>query len=88
MSDRYRVVVNDEEQYSIWSVDREVPEGWHDTGFVDERDACLAHVDTVWTDMRPRSLRAAMDAAATRVTALLLCRKSGAARVGGSAWRA
>ncbi len=56
---RFRVVCNDEEQYSIWSADRELPAGWQATGFVGTRAECLAHVDEVWTDMRPRSLREA-----------------------------
>jgi MbtH protein len=55
--DRYLVVRNDEEQYAIWFVGRELPAGWHDTGFSGTRDECLSHVDTVWTDMRPKSLR-------------------------------
>lgn len=54
------VVVNDEDQYSIWPDGREIPDGWRDAGFRGPRADCLAHVDTVWTDMRPRSLREAM----------------------------
>jgi MbtH protein len=57
---RMRVVHNDEDQYSIWDADRELPPGWYDTGFAGTRDECLAHVDQVWTDMRPRSLREAL----------------------------
>ncbi|MFG2058174.1 MbtH family protein [Micromonospora sp. NPDC048930] len=57
--DRFVVVRNDEEQYSIWPADRELPAGWHDAGFTGARADCLAHVDEVWTDMRPRSLREA-----------------------------
>lgn len=59
---RYRVVVNHEEQYSIWPEDREQALGWSDTGFVGSQDACLAHIDQVWRDMRPRSLREFMTA--------------------------
>lgn len=60
MSDpRFLVVRNDEEQYSIWSADRELPAGWQDTGFTGAREECLAHIDEVWTDMRPRSVREA-----------------------------
>ncbi|MFL6121314.1 MbtH family protein [Actinophytocola sp.] len=55
--DRFLVVRNDEEQYSIWPEHRELPAGWHGTGFAGEKDECLAHVDEVWTDMRPRSAR-------------------------------
>ncbi|MEV0002881.1 MbtH family protein [Micromonospora sp. NPDC050980] len=54
---RFLVVRNDEEQYSIWSADRELPAGWQDAGFAGSREECLAHVDEVWTDMRPRSVR-------------------------------
>jgi MbtH protein len=52
-----RVVVNDEEQYSIWPIDRELPAGWHDAGKQGPKSACLSYVDEVWTDMRPKSLR-------------------------------
>lgn len=61
----YRVVVNDEEQYSIWPVDRELPAGWHAEGTTGPKADCLAHIDRVWTDMRPKSLREWMDAKAT-----------------------
>lgn len=57
----YRVVVNDEEQYSVWPADREDPPGWRREGFAGPRGACLDHIGTVWTDMRPASLRRAMD---------------------------
>ncbi|MDG4800244.1 MbtH family NRPS accessory protein [Micromonospora sp. WMMD980] len=59
----YRVVMNHEEQYSIWFADRELPAGWTATGFEGARAACLTHIDQVWTDMRPRSLRERMAAA-------------------------
>jgi MbtH protein len=55
--ERFSVVRNDEEQHSLWPAGRALPAGWHDTGFTGTRDECLAHVDTVWTDMRPRSAR-------------------------------
>ncbi len=58
----YRVVINSEEQYSIWPADRENPLGWNDTGFKGLKAACLAHIEEVWTDMRPLSLRKKMDA--------------------------
>lgn len=51
------VVVNDEEQYSVWPADRELPAGWRKDGFSGPKDDCLAHIDLVWTDMRPASLR-------------------------------
>ena len=53
----FTVVVNHEEQYSVWPVDRPVPAGWREAGFTGTREECLAHVDEVWTDMRPLSLR-------------------------------
>jgi MbtH protein len=58
----YQVVRNDEDQYSIWASDLAVPDGWHPDGFTGSKEDCLAHIDRVWTDMRPRSLRLAMDA--------------------------
>ncbi|GAA2778650.1 MbtH family NRPS accessory protein [Kitasatospora sp. CM 4170] len=59
----YQVVVNHEEQYSIWAAGRELPTGWTATGFEGVKSACLAHIDEVWTDMRPLSLRLRMAAA-------------------------
>ncbi|MFF2079237.1 MbtH family protein [Kitasatospora sp. NPDC058162] len=59
---RYLVVLNDEEQYSVWPADRDVPAGWRAEGFAGTREECLAHVAEVWSDMRPLSLRRAMDA--------------------------
>jgi MbtH protein len=53
----YLVVMNDEEQYSIWSADRELPRGWHEEGTRGSKEDCLAHIDRVWVDMRPRTLR-------------------------------
>ncbi|MDQ1537283.1 MAG: MbtH protein [Actinomycetota bacterium] len=57
----YHVVLNHEEQYSIWPVDRDIPSGWRSTGFTGRVDACLVEVERVWTDMRPLSLRQAME---------------------------
>jgi MbtH protein len=54
---RYRVVVNHEEQYSIWPEGRENAPGWHDAGYGGTRSECLAHVERVWTDQRPLSIR-------------------------------
>ena len=53
----FRVVVNSEEQYSIWDTRRALPAGWTATGFEAAEAECLAHIDSIWTDMRPRSLR-------------------------------
>jgi MbtH protein len=58
----YRVVLNDEEQYSIWWADREPPAGWRADGTEGTKDQCLAHIGEVWTDMRPLSLRLRMEA--------------------------
>ena len=56
----YDVVVNHEEQYSIWWSDREIPAGWRKCGKSGPKDECLAYIETVWTDMRPLSLRKRM----------------------------
>ena len=53
----YKVVVNHEEQYSIWFANRENPLGWNDAGKSGSKAECLAYIKEVWTDMRPRSLR-------------------------------
>lgn len=58
---RFRVVVNHEEQYSIWPADRELPLGWRAVGVEGEKEHCLAHIREVWTDMRPLSLRKALE---------------------------
>ncbi|MGW5733803.1 MULTISPECIES: MbtH family protein [Streptomyces] len=66
----YWVVVNDEEQYSVWPTGREVPEGWRTVGVTGPKDDCLAWIDANWTDMRPLSLRRAMgDAPAASASA-------------------
>jgi MbtH protein len=57
----YKVVVNDEEQYSIWFVDRDPPVGWKEVGKEGPKEKCLAYIEEVWTDMRPLSLRKRMD---------------------------
>lgn len=59
----YKVVVNHEEQYSIWPADRENAPGWRDAGTSGSKAECLAHIERVWTDMRPLSLRLQMDGA-------------------------
>ncbi|MPQ96916.1 MbtH family NRPS accessory protein [Modestobacter sp. I12A-02628] len=59
----YLVVLNDEEQYSIWPADRELPAGWRSEGTSGLKDVCLTHIDRVWTDMRPASLRRFMEQA-------------------------
>jgi MbtH protein len=62
----YVVVLNHEEQYSIWPADREIPAGWRDAGKRGPKQDCLAYVETVWTDMRPLSLRKKMQEDAER----------------------
>ncbi|MBM3807736.1 MAG: MbtH family NRPS accessory protein [Acidimicrobiia bacterium] len=57
----YRVVINHEEQYSIWPEWKEIPAGWRAVGPTGKKDECLAYVKEVWTDMRPLSLRKWMD---------------------------
>ena len=60
-SEMYKVVVNHEEQYSIWPADRENALGWSDEGKSGTKQECLDHIDEVWTDMRPLSLRQHME---------------------------
>jgi len=60
----YKVLVNHEEQYSIWPAGRENPLGWRDAGKNGSRTECLAHIKEVWTDMRPLSLRKKMEESA------------------------
>jgi MbtH protein len=57
----YKVVVNYEEQYSIWPADREIPLGWTNVGKEGTKAECLAYIKEVWTDMRPLSLRQKME---------------------------
>ena len=57
----YTVVVNHEEQYSIWPADRALPAGWREAGKKGPKAECLEYIKTVWTDMRPLSLRKKMD---------------------------
>ncbi len=54
---RYKVVINHEEQYSIWPADRENHAGWKDAGKAGTRQQCLDHIEEVWTDMRPLNLK-------------------------------
>lgn len=57
---QFQVVVNHEEQYSIWPLDRELPLGWKSEGTNGTKQECLDHIEAIWTDMRPLSLRKAM----------------------------
>lgn len=62
----YRVLVNDEEQYSLWLADLQIAGGWKDTGVHGSKAECLKYVGEVWTDMRPKSLRGHMEAHARK----------------------
>ncbi|MGW4502372.1 MbtH family protein [Micromonospora sp. NPDC004336] len=62
-AEQYVVVRNAEEQYSIWPGDRPVPQGWRTMEVRGSREECLTHIENVWTDMRPASLRAAASVA-------------------------
>lgn len=59
----YQVVVNDEGQHSLWPSGREVPVGWRATGFEGAEQECVRHVDEVWTDIRPLSVRSTAEEA-------------------------
>lgn len=61
----YTVVLNGEEQYSIWPVDKEIPAGWRTAGKTGSRADCLAHIEQVWVDMRPLTVRRARQSAGT-----------------------
>jgi len=63
----YNVVVNHEEQYSIWPEYKEIPKGWRAVGKTGLKADCLAYIKEVWTDMRPLSLRKQMDGEAVKV---------------------
>ena len=56
----YKVVINHEEQYSIWPADRELPRGWKASGVTGAKRRCLEYIEEVWTDMRPLSLHREM----------------------------
>ena len=62
----YKVVVNHEEQYSIWPAERENAPGWRDAGKTGTKQACLDHIKEIWTDMRPLSLRKQMESPSDR----------------------
>lgn len=60
----YLILINDEEQYSLWPAFRDIPSGWKATGPKGKRRECLDWIDKNWTDMRPKSLRDAMEQSA------------------------
>lgn len=57
----YKVVVNHENQYSIWPADRENALGWNDAGKTGTKEECLEYIKQVWEDMRPLHLRKLME---------------------------
>jgi MbtH protein len=63
----YKVVVNHEEQYSLWPAERENALGWRDAGKQGTKEECLAYIKAVWVDMRPLSLRRKMEESGGRV---------------------
>lgn len=58
---RYQVLINPEEQYSLWPADKQIPLGWKSVFGPETKETCLAYVKEVWTDMRPKSLRDEME---------------------------
>ena len=62
---KFCVVVNPEEQYSYWFQDSPLPAGWDATGFVGSKPECLIEIDKIWTDMRPLSVRNAIQSGST-----------------------
>ncbi len=61
----FDVVMNHEQQYSIWPSYKAIPLGWSKVGVSGDKKTCLEHIDKVWTDMRPLSLRKSMEEAAS-----------------------
>ena len=59
--EQWAVVINDEEQYSVWPTSQDVPAGWREAGVLGGKEDCLRHIEEVWVDMRPLSLRRAME---------------------------
>jgi len=63
----FRVLVNHEEQYSLWPEWKTIPGGWSDIGVQGDKKTCLDHIEKVWTDMRPLSLRRFMESSSAAV---------------------
>ncbi len=57
----FRVVVNHEEQYSLWPAGERTPTGWRDAGKTGDAAACLRYIEEVWTDMKPPEIRRFVD---------------------------
>jgi MbtH protein len=64
----YNVVMNHEEQYSIWPTYLDIPLGWRSVGVSGTKAECLAYIKETWTDMRPLSLRRQMEASASQTS--------------------
>lgn len=65
----YQVVMNQEQQFSIWPADIAIPPGWQALAQTGSKEVCLAYISTTWTDLRPLSLRTpSLGADATTVT--------------------
>ena len=77
----YQVLVNTEEQYSLWLAGQVIPNGWRQVGPKGQKQVCLDYVKEVWTDMRPLSVRKAME----KYQAEQAARKAEAAEVAPSA---
>jgi MbtH protein len=63
----YSVVLNHEEQYSIWRLGREIPKGWRNAGKTGTKQECLDWVKENWTDMRPLSIRRSTEIPTTSI---------------------
>jgi MbtH protein len=61
MTDRFKVVIDRQKQYSIWPADRENALGWNDVGKIGTREQCLKYIEEVWTDLTPPDLRQQLD---------------------------
>lgn len=57
----FKILINDEEQYSLWPAWKEAPKGWKPVGPTGSKQECLEYVKSVWKDMRPKSLREEME---------------------------
>lgn len=58
---QWTVLINDEEQYGLFPADKQLPGGWKPAGFTGSEETCMKFVDEHWTDMRPKSLRDALE---------------------------
>jgi MbtH protein len=58
---RFKALINHEERYFLWPAEFEFPKGWSETGACPPKEECSNYLKETWTDMRPRSLRVALD---------------------------